>query len=37
MEDFALVNWLAVSVGTIVAFLAGWLWYSPKLFGDCLG
>lgn len=33
MEDFAMVNWLAVSVGTIVAFFAGWLWYSPKLFG----
>jgi hypothetical protein len=27
------VNWAAVIVGTIVAFLVGWLWYSPKLFG----
>ncbi len=27
------VNWLAVIVGTIVAFLLGWIWYSPKLFG----
>lgn len=27
------VNWLGVIVGTVVAFLAGWLWYSPKLFG----
>lgn len=27
------MNWLAVIVGTIVAFLVGWLWYSPKLFG----
>ena len=27
------VNWVAVIVGTLVAFLLGWLWYSPKLFG----
>ena len=27
------VNWLAVAVGAVAAFLAGWLWYSPKLFG----
>lgn len=27
------VSWLAVIVGTIVSFLIGWLWYSPKLFG----
>ncbi len=27
------VNWLAVIVGAVVAFLIGWLWYSPKLFG----
>lgn len=27
------VNWLAVGVGGVVAFLLGWLWYSPKLFG----
>ncbi len=27
------VNWLGVIAGTIVSFLAGWLWYSPKLFG----
>ncbi len=27
------VNWLAVIVGAIAAFLIGWLWYSPKLFG----
>ena len=33
MEDFSLVNWLAVGVGTVVSFLVGWLWYSPKLFG----
>ena len=28
------VNWLAVIVGTLVAFGLGWLWYSPKMFGD---
>ncbi|MEM7463145.1 MAG: DUF1761 domain-containing protein [Pseudomonadota bacterium] len=27
------VNWIAVVVGAVVAFLAGWLWYSPTLFG----
>ncbi|NKB51841.1 MAG: DUF1761 family protein [Rhizobiaceae bacterium] len=27
------INWIAVIVGTVVAFLVGWLWYSPKLFG----
>jgi hypothetical protein len=27
------VSWLAVITGTIVSFLVGWLWYSPKLFG----
>jgi Protein of unknown function (DUF1761) len=27
------VSWLAVLAGAIVAFLAGWLWYSPTLFG----
>ena len=27
------VSWLAVVVGATVSFLAGWLWYSPKLFG----
>ena len=27
------VSWLAVIVGAVVAFLAGWLWYSPMLFG----
>lgn len=33
MEDFSTVNWLAVVAGTIVSFLVGWGWYSPKLFG----
>ena len=27
------LNWLAVIVGAVVAFLLGWLWYSPKMFG----
>jgi Protein of unknown function (DUF1761) len=27
------VSWLAVIVGAVLAFLVGWLWYSPKLFG----
>ena len=27
------VSWVGVIVGAIVAFLVGWLWYSPKLFG----
>ncbi len=27
------VNWIAVIAGTVVAYLLGWLWYSPKLFG----
>lgn len=27
------VSWLAVVVGAVVSFLAGWLWYSPVMFG----
>ncbi len=27
------VSWLAVITGAIAAFVIGWLWYSPKLFG----
>ncbi|MCY0146385.1 DUF1761 domain-containing protein [Hoeflea sp. G2-23] len=27
------VSWLAVIIGAVVSFLAGWLWYSPMLFG----
>lgn len=27
------VSWLGVIVGAIASFLAGWLWYSPLLFG----
>ena len=33
MEAFDGVNWIAVISGTVVSFLAGWLWFSPKLFG----
>lgn len=33
MEIFSNVNWIAVGVGTIVSFLVGWAWYSPKMFG----
>lgn len=32
-EITANVNWLAVLVGAIVAFVLGWLWYSPMFFG----
>ena len=27
------VNWLAVGIGTVLSFMLGWLWYSPKVFG----
>ena len=27
------VSWIGVIVGAVAAFLAGWLWYSPILFG----
>lgn len=27
------VNWVAVIVGAVIAFVLGWLWYSPKVFG----
>lgn len=27
------INWLAVIAGAIAAFILGWLWYSPKMFG----
>jgi len=32
-ELFQGVSWIGVFSGTIAAFLLGWLWYSPKLFG----
>ncbi len=28
------VNWLAVASASVVAFMIGGLWYSPKLFGQ---
>ena len=27
------VNWIAVIVGAVAAFIAGWIWYSPGVFG----
>ena len=30
------INWIAVATGTVLAFVAGWVWYSPLLFGDLL-
>jgi hypothetical protein len=27
------VSWIDVIVGAVLAFLLGWLWYSPQLFG----
>ncbi|MEP0563598.1 MAG: DUF1761 family protein, partial [Paracoccaceae bacterium] len=27
------VNWIAIVVGAVLAFLGGWYWYSPKAFG----
>ncbi len=34
MEEItANVSWLAIIVGAVLSFLAGWLWYSEKLFG----
>ncbi|WP_420408940.1 DUF1761 domain-containing protein [Hoeflea sp.] len=32
-ELTGIAGWLAVIAGAIVSFLAGWLWYSPLLFG----
>lgn len=31
--DIFSVDWLGVVVGAVVAFLVGWAWYSPMLFG----
>ena len=34
MEELLVdVNWVAVLAGAVAAFIVGWLWYSPKLFG----
>ncbi|MEM6461280.1 MAG: DUF1761 domain-containing protein [Pseudomonadota bacterium] len=27
------ISWIAVLLGAVAAFLIGWLWYSPVLFG----
>ena len=27
------VNWIATIIGAVLAFLLGWLWYSPRMFG----
>ncbi len=31
---FQNISWLSVIVGAVGSFLLGWLWYSPKLFGE---
>ena len=28
------INWAAVVAGAVMSYLAGWFWYSPKLFGE---
>lgn len=33
-SEIGTVSWVAVIIGAVVAFLVGWLWYSPKLFGE---
>ncbi len=34
LEEITLnINWLAVIVGAIVAFILGAIWYNPKVFG----
>ena len=33
MEEIAAVNAMAVVAGTVVSFMIGWFWYSPKCFG----
>ena len=33
-SEIGTVSWVAVIVGAVAAFLVGWLWYSPKLFGE---
>jgi hypothetical protein len=34
MEYYTHVGWVSVIVGAVLSFLLGWLWYSPKLFGE---
>jgi hypothetical protein len=33
VEEIASVNAMAVVAGTLVSFMIGWFWYSPKCFG----
>ncbi len=33
MELTTGVSWIGVIVGAVAAFIVGWLWYSPMLFG----
>jgi hypothetical protein len=32
--NFSAINWLAVVVATVTAFVIGWIYYSPILFGN---
>ena len=32
-NELANLNWLAVIVGTVVAFVLGMVWFTPKMFG----
>jgi len=34
MEYYTHVGWVSVIVGAVLSFLLGWLWYSPRLFGE---
>ena len=33
-EIFTDVNWVAIIVGAVVAFILGWVWYSPIMFSE---
>lgn len=33
-EITANADWIATILGAVIAFGSGWLWYSPKLFGN---
>lgn len=32
MADLYSVSWLAIIIGAVLAFVVGWVWYSPILF-----
>ncbi len=32
-NELANLNWVAVVTGAVAAFLFGWIWYNPRLFG----